>query len=271
VPPVVPPAPSPGNGCWPGPAILAVKIGFRPPPAAPPVKIGCRYAASPVVLLPSQCEVKMILSLPDKIKGRSAVDHSTRARADNAPTERPKKSREQISGEVFFSGSRFAGLFRLASLRQRRWQGDTTATDFRWFAPRGFFPTDWTSLNLKGRLQYHGFSTFTSSEETPMNTATASQNKLVSMSKRRLHAICRRFGIDTPELLRVWEGFVFYGKAPSKVMGLKAVDRFYCHPGYANCFHAVIRALSDAYFKEKGIRFPPATYVCKVPYESLLV
>ena len=104
-----------------------------------------------------------------------------------------------------------------------------------------------------------------------MSTATATPKKLVSMSKRRLHAICNRFGIDTPELLRVWEAFVLYGKAPSKVMGVKAVDRFYCHPGYANCFHAVIRALSDAYFKEKGIKFPPASYVCPVSYESLLV
>ncbi len=50
LPPVVSPAASPGNGCWPGPVILAVKIGFRPPADAPPVKIGCRYAAGPVVL-----------------------------------------------------------------------------------------------------------------------------------------------------------------------------------------------------------------------------
>ncbi len=104
-----------------------------------------------------------------------------------------------------------------------------------------------------------------------MSAATATPKKLVSMSKRRLHATCKRFGIDTPELLRVWEAFVLYGKAPSKVMGVKAVDRFYCHPGYANCFHAVIRALSDAYFKEEGIKFPPASYVCPVSYESLLV
>jgi len=104
-----------------------------------------------------------------------------------------------------------------------------------------------------------------------MIAATASPKKLVSMSKRRLHAICRRNGIDTPGLLRAWEAFVFYGKAPSKVLGVKGADRFYCHPGYADCFHAVIRALSDAYFKEKGIRFPPDSYVCPVSYESLLV
>jgi hypothetical protein len=53
-PPVVSPAASPGNGCWPGPVILAVKIGFRPMADAPPVQIGCRYAAGPVVLPPQQ-------------------------------------------------------------------------------------------------------------------------------------------------------------------------------------------------------------------------
>ena len=78
-----------------------------------------------------------------------------------------------------------------------------------------------------------------------MSTATATRRNSSACQSDRLHAICKRFGIDTPQLLRVWEGFVFYGKAPSKLMGVKAVDRFYCHPGYANCFHAVIRALSD--------------------------
>ena len=154
MPPVVPPAPSPGNGCWPGPVILAVKIGFRPTADVPPVKIGCRYAAGPVVLPPVNAQAKMILLLADKIKGRSAVAQSTRALADNAPTERPKKSREQIPGEVFFSGSRFAGLFRPASLRQSLWHGDTTATDS--VRARRAFSFDFSPK--KGRLQYSRLS-----------------------------------------------------------------------------------------------------------------
>jgi hypothetical protein len=150
-PPVVSPAPSPGNGCWPGSVILAVKIGFRPMAAAPPVKIGCRYAASPVVLPPVNAQAKMILLSAERIKGRSAVDQSMRARADNRANGTVQKSREQIPGEVFFSGSRFAGLFRPASLRQRRWHGDTTATDS--VRARRAFSFDFAPK--KGRLQYH--------------------------------------------------------------------------------------------------------------------
>ena len=81
----------------------------------------------------------MILLSAEKIKGRLTVNHFTRARADNVPTERPKNSREQNPGEVLFSGLRFAGLFRPASLRHCLWHGDTTATDSVRFAPRILF------------------------------------------------------------------------------------------------------------------------------------
>ena len=98
VPPAVSPAPSPGNGCWPGPVILAVKIGFRPPAHVPPVKIGCRYAASPVVLPLRQRQAKMILLLADKIKGGSAVNHSTRARRQCANGGPQKIQRANLRG-----------------------------------------------------------------------------------------------------------------------------------------------------------------------------
>ena len=77
-----------------------------------------------------------------------------------------------------------------------------------------------------------------------------------SMNRKQLEAILKRHAIDR-ELWAAWKALVFYGKRPSKVLSDELTYRFYHDRNYKKCFNTILTELSEAYWKEMGIKFPP--------------
>ena len=92
-----------------------------------------------------------------------------------------------------------------------------------------------------------------------MSTATATPPRhSVSLPLPVFDRLCRKHRLaarDVPAL----ESLVYQGVAPSDTLRHKLRKT----ANYAACLKAILQAMSEAYFKEKGIRFPPASY--KVP------
>lgn len=84
--------------------------------------------------------------------------------------------------------------------------------------------------------------------------------KKVSMSSKRLVAILTQYRID-PELWEAWKGLVFYGKSPRRMLKSDTLTyRFYHGRQYRKCFNAIVAEISEAYYRESGIKFPPADW-----------
>ena len=87
--------------------------------------------------------------------------------------------------------------------------------------------------------------------------------KLVDMTGNRLAAILAQHGIDKGD----WSGvkaLVFYGKRPTDELHyrLNHVDN------YKRCLKAILRELSEEYYREKGIMFPPPDYKAPTPRKT---
>ena len=81
--------------------------------------------------------------------------------------------------------------------------------------------------------------------------------KLVDMTGNRLAEILTQHGIHKRDWPAI-KGLVFYGK--------RITDRFryrlrhVCN--YKRCLKAIMTELSETYYKEMGITFPPPDYQC---------
>ena len=76
--------------------------------------------------------------------------------------------------------------------------------------------------------------------------------KKVDMSSKRLEAILKQHAIDK----RYWpemKALVFYGKRPGSAL-LRRLRNF---GNYVECFNSIVTELSEAYWRETGIKFPP--------------
>ncbi len=87
--------------------------------------------------------------------------------------------------------------------------------------------------------------------------------KLVDMTGKRLAAILAQHGIDKGD----WPGvkaLVFYGKRPTDELRhrLKHVGN------YKRCLKAILRELSEEYYKSAGITFPPPDYKAPKPRKT---
>jgi hypothetical protein len=79
--------------------------------------------------------------------------------------------------------------------------------------------------------------------------------KLVDMTGKRLAAILTQHAIDKGDWPGI-RGLVFYGKplADELRYRLKHVGN------YKRCLKAILTELSEAYYRETGIKFPPPDY-----------
>ena len=72
--------------------------------------------------------------------------------------------------------------------------------------------------------------------------------------------ILRDHGIDSGEW-EEWLALTLYGVRPSFVKSIHRGKR-------GKVLNVILTALSNAYYAERGIRFPPADYVAPCDYES---
>jgi hypothetical protein len=84
------------------------------------------------------------------------------------------------------------------------------------------------------------------------NSGATAMKKKVDMTSKRLAAILTQHGIDKG----YWPGMkalVFYGKRPADELRYRLK-----HVGnYVACLKAILTELSEAYWRETGIKFPP--------------
>ena len=79
--------------------------------------------------------------------------------------------------------------------------------------------------------------------------------KKVDMTSKRLAAILTQHGIDKGDLPGI-KALVFYGNRPADELRYRLK-----HVGnYKRCLKAILTELSEAYYREVGIKFPPPDY-----------
>ena len=88
--------------------------------------------------------------------------------------------------------------------------------------------------------------------------------KLVDMTSKRLAEILTQHGIHNRDWPAI-KALVFYGKRTTDKLRYRLR-----HVGnYKRCRKAIMTELSESYFKEMGITFPPPDYKAPCSYASL--